>query len=296
MRTKIALRNLYISQAIILSFLIFAYFAWFPHSFSKLGGFYDTAWMLILVDLVLGPLLVFIVYREGKKYLTFDINVLLAIQLGAFAFGAYSLYLKHPTYAVFAENRFTLINTSLAAPQHLLFDKLKPSFISPTFVFAKLPDNIEQRTDYILGVAFSNNPSIEERSDFYVPLETHADAILANDINLEPFLLDASTKDKIVCFLAKHGGKEEDYAFFPLSGNNKKSLVWALDRNSLKPVGIIDIDPWLFSTKKRIKKNKTSLNLYLNELTHFHLYPHRKSYYYLPNLQAQPFSYAYLPA
>ncbi len=84
MRYKIAIRNLLISQAIIILFLVFAYFVWFPHSFTQLGGFHETAFMLIFVDLVLGPLLIFIIYREGKKYLTFDINILLAIQLGAF--------------------------------------------------------------------------------------------------------------------------------------------------------------------------------------------------------------------
>jgi len=66
MRIKIALRNLFISQTIIVLFLIFAYLVWFPHSFAKLGGFYDTAFMLILVDLVLGPFSVFIIYKEGN--------------------------------------------------------------------------------------------------------------------------------------------------------------------------------------------------------------------------------------
>lgn len=250
MRFKIALRNLYISQAIILLFLVFAYFAWFPHSFYKLGGFYETAWMLIFVDLVLGPLLVFIVYREGKKYLTFDINVLLAVQLGAFAFGAYSLYLKHPTYVVFAENRFILINTSHAAPQHLRFNSLKPSLLSPTFVYAKMPDNTEQLMDFILGVALRNEPILEQRTEFYEPFKIHADTILAKSIKVEQFVFDANSKEKLVRFIAEHGGTPSDYAYFPLRGNNKRDMVWVLDRNSVKPVGIIDIDPWqLLKTK-----------------------------------------------
>jgi len=67
MRLKIALRNLVISQFIIIIFLIFAYLVWFPCSFSDLGDYTETALMLIFVDLVLGPLLVFIVFKENKN-------------------------------------------------------------------------------------------------------------------------------------------------------------------------------------------------------------------------------------
>jgi hypothetical protein len=252
MRSKIALRNLFISQIIILIFLLFSYFAWFPYSFSWLGGFYETALMLIFVDLVLGPLLVFIVYKENKKHLKFDINVLLAIQLSAFVFGAYSLYLKHPTYVVFSGDRFTLVNKSQISPHGVRFDQLKPSVFSPTFVYAKLPDDSQLQIDFMLGVDLRNESKLEHRSDFYHPLETYMNIVLNSGIEPSQFLMDKSTKKILNKFIKDNGRTTKDYVFFPLQGNNNKKLVWAFEKETFKPVETLEIDPYKFKIISKV--------------------------------------------
>lgn len=250
MRSKIAIRNLLISQAIILLFLIFAYSVWFPYSFSLLGGFKKTAIMLIFVDLVLGPLLVFIIYKEGKKYLAFDINVLLAIQLGAFIFGAYSLYLKHPTYAVFTHNRFIVTNVSNVYPQQPWQEQLKSFFLStPKFVYAKPPSNSQEHSKLTLDILLNNSPEIHLRPKYYEPLDHHIDTVFNKGIDLKTLLLNKETKEKLTPFIKKHGGDLEDYVYFPLQGNNKKNMIWVFSRNNTQPVGIINSDPWVVNRK-----------------------------------------------
>jgi len=244
MRTKIALRNLYISQAIIIIFLIFAYFTWFPYSFASLGGFTKTAWMLILVDLVLGPLLVFIVFKEGKKYLKFDINTLLAIQIGAFLFGAYSLYLKHPAYAVFNGNGFTLTNVSHLYPQPPWQEQLRTNFFSsPRLVLAKFPEKSSENNSLLFSIVFNGEPDIDERVKYYEPFEKNIDTIFSRSIKAEKLLSNDEGKERIDAFIDQHGGVLNDYTFFPLSGNNKKEMIWVFNRDSAQPVGIIDSNP-----------------------------------------------------
>jgi len=245
MKLKIALRNLYISQAVILLFLIFAYFFWFPHSFSQLGGFYKTAWMLIFVDLVLGPLLVFFIYKENKKYLIFDINVLLSIQLIAFVFGAYSLYLKHPAYAVFSVDRFVLTNVSNIHPQPSWSMQINQHFFSsPKFVVAHLPKDNEEKNLLTLDVILYGQPDIDSRPKYFVSFDLHADSVMGKSIKLEQLDLDLHDKEKLRLFNKKHKNNYSDFAYFPLKGNNKKDVIWAFDRKTAKPVDIIDIDPW----------------------------------------------------
>jgi len=245
MKYKVALRNLYISQAIIISFILFAYYFWFPHSFVKMGGFYNTAGMLILVDLVLGPLLVLLIYKENKKYLRFDINVLLAIQLVAFLFGAYSLFLKHPAYAVFSIDRFVLTNVSNIYPQITLFDQIKNHLLSKTkFVIAKLPsDNIE-KNNLTFDIVLNGQPDIDSRPKYFVPLTQHNKSIFKKGIQIERLFLDEKSKKKLTYFKNKHKDNYENYAFFPLRGNSNKDMIWAFDKRTAKPVGILDIDPW----------------------------------------------------
>ncbi len=241
MRTKIALRNLYISQSIIILFLVFAYLAWFPYSFSKLGGFNNTALMLIFVDLILGPLLVLIVYKENKKFLKFDINVLLAIQLVAFVYGAYALYLKHPAYAVFIDNKFTLTNVSSIYPQQSWIEQLKTTvFSSPKLVIANLPKNPKERQGLIFDIILSGEPDIHERPEFYRPMDENIQAVFSKSIPLEQLLNNTKSKQELIEFIKGFGGQATDYAYFHLSGNNKKEMIWVFDRSTHKPVGIID--------------------------------------------------------
>ncbi len=245
MRLNIALRNLVISQLIILLFLVFAYFVWFPHSFLELGGFTRTAFMLIFADLILGPLLVFIVFKEGKKYLKFDINVLLSIQIIAFLFGAHSLYLKHPAYAVFKHDRFILTNVSHLYPQPGLQEQLtKTVFSKPQLVTTRLPENMAERMNLMVNVDLFGAPDIEKRPKYYAPVTDDLSALLQKSLHIENILADKNTKNKLQAFIKQHGGKASDYAYFPLSGNNKKQVIWVLDRNNAEPVGIIDSNPW----------------------------------------------------
>ncbi len=244
MRTKIALRNLYISQAIILLFLLFAYFTWFPFSYSLLGGFHKTALMLIFVDIVLGPLLVFIVYKKDKKYLTFDINVLLSIQLAAFFYGAYALYLKHPAYNVFVNDRFKLVNISFTSPDKIRYESLKTSFFSkPKMAYTELPTDLNERAQFMLGVDLFGEPGIDQRADLYQPHTQAIDKILNKQ--LDPLLLFNSSfsKLKLKKFTNRHGGVVSNYAFFPISGNNKKEAVFVVNKKSAEAVGIIDMSP-----------------------------------------------------
>lgn len=258
MRVKVALRNLVISQLIIILFLIFAYFTWFPYSFSTLGGFTKTALMLIFVDLILGPLLVFIVFKEGKKYLNFDINVLLGIQIIAFVFGAYSLFLKHPAYAVFTGDRFTLTNVSEIYPHQSWHKNVSRLFLSsPTLVIAKLPENEQQKSNLILDIVLNQQPDIDKRPQYYEPFKTHVNSIFSKALQTNNIFSNDSAKQKLQQFMKQQKGKIADYAFFPLRGNDKRDVIWVFNRKTHLPLGIIESDPWL--EEKETRKSQQSV-------------------------------------
>ena len=256
MRIKIALRNLFISQLIIFIFLAFAYFLWFPHSFDKLGGFYDTALMLIFVDLILGPLLVFIVYKKDKKHLNFDINVLLGIQILAFIYGAYALYLKHPTYTVFANDHYQLVNASYITPNEVQYNDLKSTFFSgPIMAYTELPKDTTKLFQFMIGVDLLGKPDIHQRPDFYKPHSQALDRILSKQLDKKNLFKSKNSKEKLNKFLNQKGGKLSNYAFFPISGNNNKKMVFVINTNNGEAVDTIDMKPSLLIVKNTIDQN-----------------------------------------
>ncbi len=243
MRTRIALRNLFISQLLIFIFLIFAYLRWFPYSLDKLGGFYDTALMLIFVDIILGPLLVFIVYKKDKKYLSFDINVLLGVQIIAFVYGAYALYLKHPTYMVFVNDHYKLVNASYSSPEKLNYSSLKTNFFSkPILTYTELPKNENELTQFILGVDLLGKPDVQHRADFYKPHSQELSRILSKQLNKIDLFKSQNAKLKLQQFLTKKGGNVSDYAFFPIIGNNQQRFLFVIT-NEGEAIGTLDINP-----------------------------------------------------
>ena len=68
--------------------------------------------ILIGVDLVLGPLLTLIVYKQGKPGLKFDLSFIAAVQVAALIYGSYTLHSERPHFLVFAIDRVTLVALS----------------------------------------------------------------------------------------------------------------------------------------------------------------------------------------
>ena len=212
--------------------------------------------MLIFVDLILGPLLVFIIFKEGKKYLSFDMNVLLSIQIAAFVFGAYSLFLKHPAYAVFTGDRFTLTNVSAVYPPQPLLEQLKQYFFSaPKWVVAKTPEDPIKRNTLLFDVILKGAPDIDSRPEYFEPFDKHIDSIFTKGLNSNHIFLNNSAQLKLEKFINQHGGTVADYVFFPLKGNNQKDVIWVFNRSSTLPVGIIDSDPWVQQSLVHSLKN-----------------------------------------
>ncbi len=67
-------------------------FFFFPTLFIGISDFKEVASIIISVDLILGPLLTFVVFQPQKKTLKFDLSVIAAVQMSALVYGAFALY------------------------------------------------------------------------------------------------------------------------------------------------------------------------------------------------------------
>lgn len=242
--------NILISTITITLFLLLAWKTWFPSPFAEISDFSKIAQLMFLSNFCLGPLLVFIVYKENKRHLKLDLTILAFVQLSAFVFGVYSLYLKHPVYVVFTVDRFTLVNARNATPDKVQYSQLSPSLFSPPkLIFAKRPESIEKRNELLFSVLFEGKPDLDRRAEYYEPFVNHFDSVFERSISTKVLFPDHESRKKLITFLKKQGGSEEDYAYFPLQGNRGKDVILVLDRKQGEPVGSIDTDPWQVASK-----------------------------------------------
>lgn len=81
---------------------------WYPAPYFTASGGYQGLKIVALVDIVLGPILTFVIFNKNKKrsLLLQDIFLILVIQIGAFIWGTWTVYQQRPVASVFWENRF----------------------------------------------------------------------------------------------------------------------------------------------------------------------------------------------
>ena len=96
--------HLLISSAVLGSFLAFVFLVWYPHPFFILEGLVQIVWVLVGVDIVLGPALTLVVFKTGKPGLKRDLSIIAAIQIFGFIYGAHTFYIERPAFAVFYDS------------------------------------------------------------------------------------------------------------------------------------------------------------------------------------------------
>ena len=68
--------------------------------------------MMLAIDIVLGPFFTWLVYKEGKKTLVFDLVVIILIQIAALGYGIYNIAQGRPVWIVYSVDRFDLVRNN----------------------------------------------------------------------------------------------------------------------------------------------------------------------------------------
>jgi hypothetical protein len=134
--------------------------------------------VMVGVDVVLGPLLTFIVARSSKsrRELTRDIGMIVAVQLIALTYGTVSLWNGRPLYYAFSESVLQLVQAyDISADEWALGrqqnPELSPHWYSvPRWIWAPLPKDPAQR-EKILGSAISGGDHVISMPRYFKPWE-----------------------------------------------------------------------------------------------------------------------------
>ncbi|MSQ69818.1 MAG: hypothetical protein EXR27_00835 [Betaproteobacteria bacterium] len=105
-KLKAFLIHLALSAAVVGAFGLAAFTTWYPPPWFMNDGGWQVLRIIVMADVVLGPLLTLVVFRRGKPELRRDLGIIAALQLAALVYGA-SLMVQHrPAFVVYVENNF----------------------------------------------------------------------------------------------------------------------------------------------------------------------------------------------
>lgn len=240
----------------IVSFVIaLVIYFWYPLEYLGLTRFKTVALLIMSVDLVMGPVLTFVVFNSKKKSLRFDLAVIAVLQFSALAYGIHTLFIDHPVYITFNKDRFTIVQARDAKPEKAKLDEFKISKLSSAKIaYAKMPEDKEEENKLLFDV-LNGKPDLDQRTEYYEPYEENIDSVLAKSLDPKLIFPKENAHPEAQTFLNKHDGKIEDFAFVPLSAPSKFAIL-VLDKKSAQPIDTIDLDPWELALNK-IEESKT---------------------------------------
>ncbi len=147
--TKLKATAVHLSMSAVV-FVILAYqiyYNWYPQPYFSTDGGWAGMRIIAAVDLVLGPLLTFLIFdlRKSRREIVFDLAIILVVQLGSLAYGIHAAYSQRPIAVIMFNSDFVLSATmeqyggTLDSPDQLR----QYSAEKPPIIYAKIPQDSE---------------------------------------------------------------------------------------------------------------------------------------------------------
>ena len=252
-RLRAFLVHLSLSAVVVGIAFAIVFFVWYPQPYFEVVGAWYLIRILFIVDVVLGPLLTFIVFKAGKPGLKFDLTVIALVQVAALIYGGTIIYQERPYYMVFAVDRFELLSRKGLDLSNIKYDALKEKpWIATIPVFARLPDDPEALSKFTEEVIFEGKPDLERRTEFWHPYDQFASEARARARDFRELLNDDEvTATKAESLIHKYEADHARLGYLPLVGRTENFAI-VLDMETGEQLDVLDVDPYqLIINRKR---------------------------------------------
>lgn len=239
-RVRFFAGHLLLSVCVIGAILAFVLMVWYSAPLARAVGVTQIMLILASIDVIIGPVLGFLVYKEHKKSLKFDLAVIILVQICALGFGVYSVAQGRPVWIVHDVDRFQVVRNN----ELILGDltKIRPEFQqvswgSPQYAAAVFSTDREQRQEDMF-TEVAGGISIAQRPERYVPLVEVTPKIQERAKPLAE-LDNHNDGQNVKKILAKYPNAT---AFLPLKASSIDMTV-LVDKDG-NVVKIVDLRPW----------------------------------------------------
>jgi len=240
-RMKAFLLHLAVSALVALLAVLLVFRLWYPAPYHEALGVTHIFLLLLLVDVILGPLLTLLVFEAGKKSLVMDLSIIAALQLAALGYGLWTVAEGRPAWIVYNVDRFdvvTAVDIDTRQLDEALIQYRSASWTGPRWVGAVRPEGSEQ-SNSILFESVQGGSDIAQRPNLYSPLTEVAEAMRQRAQPLEKlndFNDAAAVQDTLQNW-------PNAAAWVPLMARAKPMVV-LLGENKNEVIAIVELNPW----------------------------------------------------
>jgi hypothetical protein len=250
MKNRLIAFSTHIIASIVISLIAFliVFFVWYPAPLDHAFNVSSVFFLLLVVNIIVGPILTFLVYQPKKKSLVFDLSVIVLLQIAAFGYGLHAIFQGRPAFVVFNQDRFEAIRTpdiSLESKKIALANGNKlavASWTRPRWVAATRAKD-SNRSNEILFSALRGGPDWPQLPELYTPLIEESPRMLEKAKSLQVLKTvyqehGLNLPDQLEIYLTAK------VRWLPLVGKIKNMIV-LIDAQSGNTIAVLDVDPYL---------------------------------------------------
>jgi hypothetical protein len=243
-RTRAALIHLSLSVVVGSALVAVFLLIWYPDGLLGAASGDRLLYLIIGIDVIAGPLLTFVVYKQGKPGLRLDLTVIVLAQLAFLGAGAWIAISARPAYLVFASDVFVFVPANALEDADLAEARLDQfrhrPWSGPRWVYAESPATVEERNRMLDSALMGK--ALERYPKYYRDYDENASRVAA--LAHPATGLQGLTDSQLEALTRLQAGRSiEELKFLPFLGRGK-DLTTVLDGSSGEVLGLLELDPW----------------------------------------------------
>lgn len=220
---------------------------WYPYPYRETSGGRELFFIVVAVDVVLGPLITLVVFnrRKPRAELRRDLAIVVLIQLAALCYGVWTVFVARPVHLVFEIDRFRVVH-AVDVDEKLL--SMKPGDIKampltgPTLLAVRPFKNAQESFD--ATVAALGGADLGARPDLWRPYAAAKADVLqaAKPVSQLKSRFPAKAGDVDVV-LQNAGRRADAMVYLPMVGRRSFWTVF-VDPVTAEVVAFMPLDPF----------------------------------------------------
>lgn len=226
------------------------FLVWYPAPYEKISGGFHLFLLLISVDVVMGPLLTFVVFdlRKPRGELRRDLGVIVILQLSALIYGVATMAQARPVYLAFEGDRFRVVawvdvdrSEMQKAPEELQ----SLSWHGPVPLGVRLATGSDRDFPESIRLALEGlHPSF--RPSRWIPYGSQRDGVSGAALPMSSLLRRyPSSRDQVLALAQRENLSVEGMGFLPLISGTESNWVVVVRLDSASVVGYLPFDGWI---------------------------------------------------
>ena len=229
-KTKLKASGIHLSLSLVIFFVLAyqIYYVWYPVPYFSVDGGWQGIRLIAAVDLVLGPLITFLIFdlRKSRRAIIFDLVVIAVVQISALIFGITTTYQQRPV-AIVLIDQFMLgtIESSYGSQLESLDYLNQFSSETPPIIFADMLQTREA-LDEVLRIKFEDGVPESAQVHLYQPPAMLQKGLQERQSNYLPLLEKFGASERMKQWLQTNQKQQEDVLIAPFNG--RYGLIWLI--------------------------------------------------------------------